>query len=224
MINEFENELHIKVDAFKMWVKINYPEITEDNDNGEWCFCDEFEEMYVYALNVIQKCPVSSATDQIIDDLLYAIARDNECENIVQVLEDYNDWFSLLCRNSLKTSYTNAKWQFAKNLKDYKGDDILKNLIFEFLSTGDEYTERLALQSLAYIYPEQAEKYAIEFWNRNKYEYDEYQKIMVLHVLYHIHSTNLKMYLKMAENSSYEYLKINAQEIGEKMKSDDSMN
>ena len=29
-----------------MWAKINHPEITEDNDNGEWCFCDEFEKMY----------------------------------------------------------------------------------------------------------------------------------------------------------------------------------
>ena len=224
MINEFEKELHIKVDAFKIWAKINHPEITEDNDNGEWCFCDEFEKMYVYALNVIQKCPVSNATNQMIDDLLYAIARDNECEIIVQVLGDYNEWFELLCRNSLKAPYTNAKWQFAKRLKDYKGDDDLKKIIFEFLSTGDEYTERLALQSLAYIYPEQAEKYAIEFWNRNKYEYDEYQKIMVLHVLYQIHSTNLETYLKMAENSCYEYLKINAQEILKKINLDNSLN
>ena len=48
MINEFEKELHIKVDAFKIWAKINHPEITEDNDNGEWCFCDEFKKcMYM---------------------------------------------------------------------------------------------------------------------------------------------------------------------------------
>ena len=97
-------------------------------------------------------------------------------------------------------------------------------MIFEFLSTGDEYAERRALQSLAYIYPEQAEKYAIEFWNRNKYEYDEYQKIMVLHVLYQIHSPNLRLYLEMAENSNYEYLKINAQEISRKLKTDNFAN
>ena len=224
MTNEFENELHLKVNAFKIWAKANYPEITEDNDNGEWCFGDEFDEMIACALNIIQKNPASSATEQIINDLLYAIARDNECETIVEELIDYDDWFALLCRYSLKLPYANAKWQFAVYLKNYKGSDDLKDLIFEFLSTGDEYAERRALQSLAYIYPEQAEKYAIEFWNRNKYEYDEYQKIMVLHVLYQIHSPNLRLYLEMAENSNYEYLKINAQEISRKLKTDNFAN
>ena len=80
MTNEFENELHLKVNAFKIWAKANYPEITEDNDNGEWCFGDEFDEMIACALNIIQKNPASSATEQIINDLLYAIARDNEWE------------------------------------------------------------------------------------------------------------------------------------------------
>ncbi|MDE5763919.1 MAG: hypothetical protein K2I00_03030 [Ruminococcus sp.] len=223
-MNEFENKLHLKVNAFKIWAKTNYPEITEDNDNGEWCFCDEFDEMYESALSIIQKSSASNATEQIINDLLYAIARDNECENIVEVLVDYDDWFALLCRYSLKSPYTNAKWQFAVKLKNYKCSNDLKDLIFEFLSTGDEYTERLALQSLAYIYPEQAEKYAVEFWNRNKYEYDEYQKIMVLHVLYQIHSPNLKLYLEMAENLNYKYLKENAQEISRKLKTDNSVN
>lgn len=224
MLNEFGNKLHLKVNAFKIWAKTNYPEITEDNDNGEWCFCDEFDEMYACALSIIQKNLASSATEQIIDDLLYTIARDNECENIVGVLVDYDDWFALLCRYSLKSPYTNAKWQLAENLKNYKGSDDLKDLIFEFLSTGDEYTERRALQSLAYIYPEQAEKYAIEFWNRNKYEYDEYQKIMVLHVLYQIKSASLNKYLEIAEKSNYTYLKMNAKEIRKKVEADNSMN
>lgn len=224
MLNEFGNILHLKVNAFKIWAKTNYPEITEDNDNGEWCFCDEFDEMYACALSIIQKNLASSATEQIIDDLLYIIARDNECENIVGVLVDYDDWFALLCKYSLKSPYTNAKWQFAENLKNYKGNDDLKDLIFEFLSTGDEYTERLALQSLAYIYPEQTEKYAIEFWNRNKYEYDEYQKIMVLHVLYQIKSASLNKYLEIAEKSNYTYLKMNAKEIRKKAEADNSIN
>ena len=109
MFNEFENKLHIKVKAFKSWAKSNYPEITEDNDNGEWCFCDEFDEMTLYALSIIQECPAASATKQIIDDLLYAIARDNECETIIDELTAHSEWFSLLCRHSLKAHYTNAK-------------------------------------------------------------------------------------------------------------------
>ncbi len=80
----------------------------------------------------------------------------------------------------------------------------------------------MALQSLAFIYPEQAEKYAIKFWNRNIYEYDEYQKIMVLHVLYQIKSVYLNNYLEIAEKSNYKYLKVNAEEIREKIEADNS--
>lgn len=212
-----ENNLHLKVNAFKLWAKLNHPEITEDNDNGEWCFCQEYDEMISCVLNFIENNSAKKAAKQVIDDLLYAIARDNECSWIMTRLEKYNEWFSLLCRQSLKTNYTNAKWQFAEHLSNYKGNDNLQELIYDFLLVEDEYTQRLALKSLAYIYPEQAEQYAITFWERKKFEAgtyeDEYQKIMVLQVLYQIHSSKLNDYLDFAEQSNYEYLKMNAQEI-----------
>ncbi|WP_295089333.1 hypothetical protein [Ruminococcus sp.] len=223
MIDVLGKELHTKVQSFKKWTEINHPEITEENDNGEWCFCTEFDEMYSAAIDMIQKSSASKANNQIISDLLYVIARDNECGNMIQVLNDYPDWFSLLCKKCLHSPYTNAKWQFAIELKNYREKDDLKDLIYEFLATGDEYTERMALQSLAYIAPNQAEEYAIRFWNREIYEYDEYQKIMVLHVLYHIHSESLNKYLEMAEKTNYTNLKINASEIRKMTEADNNM-
>ena len=223
-ITDYENKLHTKVNIFKSWAKTYYPEITEENDNGEWCYCYEFKEMISSALNIIEKCSAASATEQMIDDLLYVIARDNECETIIDELTDHNEWFSLLCRCSLKTHYTNAKWQFAKNLSNYNGNDNIHELVYDFLAVEDEYTERLALEALADIYPEKAEAYAIDFWNRNKYENDEYQKIMALHVLYQIHSQKLCDYLEIAEHSEYEYLRMNAQEIRKKIKADNCEN
>lgn len=128
---------------------------------------------------------------------------------------------SVLCRKSLSTDYLNAKWQFAESLKDYKEQDNLHELIYEFLNIDDEYTERLALLSLAYIYPDKAEKYAIDFWHRDKYkdnDYEiEYQKIMVLHVLHIIGSNKLKEYLDLADKSEYYYLKENSQKIREEL-------
>ena len=218
-----ESSLHTKVNNFKIWAKANYPEITEKSDNGEWCFCTEFDEMVSEALRFIENNFVNKSTEQIVNDLLYAIARDNECSTIITELEQYSEWFSLLCKCSLNTVYINAKWQFAEHLSNCKGDDNLKRLVFEFLDTGDEYTERLALKALADLYPEKAEKYAIDFWNRKKYDCDEYQKIMVLHVLYQIHSPQLHFYLKAAEQSNYNYLKSNAQEIRKKIESETTL-
>ena len=150
---------------------------------------------------------------------MYVIARDNEGSLLLTELEKHNEWFSLLCRCSLKTDYTNAKWQFAEHLSNYRGDDDLQKLIYDFLVVENEYTERMALIALADIDPEEAEKYAIAFWERKKFqnnEYqDEYQKIATLHVLYRIHSSKLNFYLEKAEQSNYKYLKMNAQEMRE---------
>lgn len=198
---------------FQAWARKHHPEITEYNDNGEWCFCPEFEAMCSDALRVIEHISAEQASEQMIDDLLYAIARDNECSVLVTELEAYSDWFSLLCRHSLRTNYVNAKWQFAGHLCHYQGNDDLPASVYDFLDSGDEYTERLALKALADLYPDCAEPYAIAFWERNKYEYDEYQKIMVLHVLDQIHSSNLARYLDLAEQSDYPHLRENANEI-----------
>lgn len=223
MLDCGKRKLHTKVNHFRNWANTNYPEITEKNDNGEWCFGAEFDEMISEAVSFIEENFAEKATQQIIDDLLYAIARDNECSIIMAELERHSEWFSLLCRCSLNTAYINAQWQFVEHLSNYQGDDNLRELVFEFLNTGDEYTERLALKTLADIYPEEAEKYAIDFWNRKKYDYDEYQKIMVLHVLYQIHSPQLQFYLEIAEQSHYKYLKSNAQEIIKKIKSETTL-
>ena len=218
MSESYVKRLHESVCNFRKWAQINYPKWSEENDNGEWEIGSyEFEEMSGSILKIIRKTSYNEATSQMIDDILFGIARDSECSVIVNVLLDYPEWYSVLCKQCLKTDYINAKWQFAESLKDYTGNDGLQETIFKFLDTGDEYTERLALMSLAYIYPDVAEKYAIDFWSRNKYENDEYQKIMVLHVLYTIQSSQLEYYLNLAEHSKYKWLKENVKEIRSKI-------
>ena len=216
MAEEYEKDLHTKVNRFKAWTKENFPAFSEEDDYGEWCFCDEFFEMYDCSMDIIRKLSAGEASEQMIDDLLYVIARDNEREILLQELEKRSEWFALLCQRCLQTGYIAAKWQFAKHLpncKDHDGFNDFKEIIYDFFKTDDEYTDRMALQALAEIYPEQAERYAVDFWERKKYEYDEYQKIMVLHVLFQIHSPKLPHYLALAEKSEYRYLRENAEEI-----------
>ena len=215
-----ENILHKSVLKFQEFAKNNYPDITEDSDNGEWEIgIAEFDGMIDQILKTIQNVPYNDASDQMLDDILYGIARDNECGMIIDYLEDFPEWYSVLCRKSLGTGYTNAKWQFAESLRNYKGHDGLQDIIFQFLDTGDEYTERLALKTLADLFPERAEEFAIEFWNREKFinhKGYEYQKIMALHVLFEIHSSKLNEYLELAEKSDFKWLRLNAGEIRQK--------
>lgn len=220
MYVDYEKRLHKNVIKFKKKADKIHPQWNEMHDNGEWEIgLYEFDEMCNTIFEIIEKISYEEASEQMLDDILFGIARDNEGSLIVCKLLEYFGWYSLLCKKSLETDYINAKWQFAESLKDYNGKDDIKDLIFDFLQVDDEYTQRLALKSLAYIYPDKAEEYAIEFWHRDKYKDNayasEYQKIMVLHVLYIIHSTELEKYLNLADESEYYYLKENAKEIRE---------
>ena len=87
MLDSHKNKLYMRVNAFKEWAKSNYPTITEESDNGEWCFGYEFDEMVSEALCFVDKNPVEKADQQIIDNLLYVIARDNECSTVITELE-----------------------------------------------------------------------------------------------------------------------------------------
>lgn len=218
MFVSYEKRLHNSVIKFRKKADKVHPQWSETHDNGEWEIgLYEFDEMCNIIFEIIESVTPAEASEQMLDEILFGIARDNECSRIVTELLEYPEWYSLLCKKSLETDYINAKWQFAESLKDYSGQDELREYIFEFLKVDDEYTERLALKSLAYIFPDKAEAYAIEFWWRDKYKEDaycdEYQKIMVLHVLHIIHSTELKKYLDLANDSGYYYLKENSKAI-----------
>ena len=151
--------------------------------------------------------------------MLFVIARDNECEELVEEkLVLRRDWFELLAKKSIGSKYVNAEWQFAKHLGDCVGCD--PELIFLFIKSEYEYTSRMALQTMAELKPECAERYALEFWNHGKYpagsSEDEYQKIMALHVLAKLNSPKLKAYLERAMKLDYKWLRINAEELSAK--------
>ena len=151
--------------------------------------------------------------------MLFVIARDNECEELVEEkLVLCRDWFELLARKSIGSKYVNAEWQFAKHLGDCAGCD--PELLFLFIKSEYEYTSRMALQTMAELKPEFAEHYAFEFCDRGKYPAgsleDEYQKIMALHVLAKLNSPRLEAYLERAKQSDYKWLRKNAEELSAK--------
>ncbi len=98
---------------------------------------------------------------------LFCYARDNECSHLLIQTLQYPRWFETLCRHSVDTEYYNARCQFAEQIGKYKGESDIKNLLFSFIESGDEYTEGMALQSLCEHFPKQAEEYAVKFWDRN---------------------------------------------------------
>lgn len=211
------DEFYKEIDIFLKWADKYYPNWSEENDNGEWEMGvdSHFDEMRDAAINIIKEYKYSNVDDKLIEALLFAIARDNECEIIIQELINYNDWYELLAKKSIGSKYVNAEWQFAKYLGECKRCN--QELIFSFIDSSYEYTSRMALSTMAEINPKYAEQYAIKFWNRGKYSEgsyeDEYQKIMALRVLEKIKSPKLEEYIEKALQSNYKWLVENAEEI-----------
>lgn len=209
-------KLYKEIELFKKWANKHYSECNEEHDNGEWELGvnSHYDEMVSAAREVITSIDFEDADENLIDAMLFVVARDNESEILADELLKHEGWFSLLATRSLDSKYINARWQFAKRVGEV---DCCKKLVYEFIKSDDEYTSRMALQTMADISPDKAEENAVLFWNRGKYEEgsyeDEYQKIMVLHVLYKIKSEKLEEYLDKAMLSSYEHLKNNAEEI-----------
>lgn len=200
-------KLHRSVKAVKKYQRKNYPDITEENDNGEWAFFKEFDKMCSAYLSIVKNYDSQIATKPLINDMLYAIARDNEASIIIKETIKYPTWFELLCKECIGTEYINTQWQFAEQLGNYHSESDAANLLFRFIESGNEYTERMALQSLCEHFPKEAEKYAVKFWNREIYEADEYQKIMALYALNRIKSPLLNEYIAKAYKTDYHYLK-----------------
>ena len=215
MYNE-EKMLYREIRSFKRWAEKYFPDRDEENDNGEWEIGvdNQFDEMVNAALKVIENINSSGAGEDIIEALLFSIARDNECEKIADELLKHEEWFELLAKKSLDTKYINAQWQLAKRVGKFEN---CKELIYKFIESENEYTSRISLQTLADIDPQKAEEYAIKFWNRRKYSEgsyeDEYQKIMSLHVLYNIGYEKLDEYREKALALPYKWLKANAEEM-----------
>ena len=215
-MSNMTKKLYKEIHKFIRWADRNYPDWGEENDNGEWEFgCgSHFDQMYEAAMNIISDVESKDADEKLINALLFVIARDNESENLADELIEHKEWFDLLAVKSAGSKYINAQWQFAKRLDKC---DSSENLIYEFIESNDEYTSRMALQTMAEIDAEQAEKYAVKFWNRGKYPFgsyeDEYQKIMVLHVLNTVGSDMLAEYLSKAKSMPYKWLKENAERI-----------
>ena len=208
MFEKDVDTLHKYVEKFKGYQKKYYPHITEETDNGEWEIgADYWKEMNTAYLNIVEKYSAECATENLLNDMLYVIARDSECSDLLEETLDYPEWFEILCRNSINTNYYNAKWQFAEQLGSYEGDSDIKELLFYFIESGEEYIERMALKSLCRHFPERVEEYALKFWNRNIYRDDEYQKIMALYALHEVKSPLLKEYIARAYETEYTYLK-----------------
>lgn len=201
------NSLHSEVEKFRAWAS-DYP---VEQRSGEWeCDYEEWPNLNRSFTAYLDSHSPQEADDHAVFDLIYAVARDNEMEDLVSELAKKSEWFAFLLPSVLEYDEPDARWQFAVTL----GHRVLpftdaEGALMRLVADGHEYVSRMALQALGRIGSAHTERLCERAWATNH----EYQRIMALWVLKEIDSPKLSAYLALAKMDGRKYVVSNANEI-----------
>lgn len=197
---EFKQE----IERFKDWASRSLHETAEwELHYPDWL---RFEASFFAFLNETD----SAAWDpQAWDDVLYAVARDNECENFIDKVSEDMAVLMGLAHRAIKSDETQAKWQIAEALGRLVELEIAEPILLSFADDTDEYVKRRALHALSILGSQETEKLAAKAWASGQL----YQRIGALHALSNISSSQLEHFLNLAERDGRDHLKANVDRI-----------
>ena len=210
-----KRQLKYEIEKLQNWSK-NLSEIPEPERGGEW------EENYndwgiIYKL-FTQFIETESYLTWELEEIklvLYLIARNNEMEDFIEeIAEQQPKSLELLANKSFEFGERDSRWQIAINLEKLPNKEIAKSLLEKFLKDENEYVRRRALMTIAKFNHPRIEEFCKEAWNRED-EWQEYQRIAVLHSLKTANSAELKKYFELANEDGRQYLIMNVNKLKE---------
>jgi HEAT repeats len=194
-----------QVQHFKQWASKYSP----DDRYGEWeCDYPDWVHLYKAVLDfVATHLSINEWSTEHLHLVLYALARDNECQHIAKQLREYYPGILIqLASLSIKLGEPDAKWQLAKELGQIQLDEVkTETILIELAEDSDEYVRRQALMSLARIKSKFAESLAIKIWHMS-HENQEWSRMAVLWCLNKIDSSHFETLRLEAELDSRSYL------------------
>jgi hypothetical protein len=174
--------------------------------NGEWeCDYPRWDEL-ASAWRALLATAVPSLEPQLVEAAVFAIARDNELEQMVEALRtSHPEWMHLLAEEALIQEEPDARWQLADALGGGERGAV-ESLVLRFANDGDEYVRRRALASLARIGSAETESAAFRAWADGSDAFP-WPRMQALWALHRIGSQRLASLLAEAEASSNEHLR-----------------
>ncbi len=199
--------LNREVAKFKAWAS----HIAEETRTGEWeCDYPEWDALHAAALALLASRAPEKWSRSEVDDMLYAIARDNEFEYLVDRISENPDALLALSADALTSSDHDAKWQLADRLGFLQARfNEAEALLLRFVEDDTEYVSRRALLALGDLKSPKAEALAERAWETGH----QYQRIAALWVLESVSSTKLPIYIQKAMEDGRQYVVDNAVQI-----------
>jgi hypothetical protein len=133
-------ELFLEIEIFKNWAK------AADKSFGEWeTEYLHWDRIYHYLKKLIEDIPVEKWSPDLLNEFLFILARDNECEIIIDILIKNPPQLLALAVHSIFFPDHDARWQIAYGLGEINENHIeIKNLLNMFLQDEKEYVRRRA--------------------------------------------------------------------------------
>ena len=214
--------LLVEVALFRQWADASFPNAR----GGEWeCEYNSWNKLYAAVLGFVAEHPFSAWSQEEIQAILYALARDNEDEIIADALGKYSlDLLLPLTQAAIAFGDKDARWQLAMLLGriEVTGDEP-EQILLTLVQDEEEYVRRRALNSLALIGSPAVEDLAITMWEREDPNH-EWLRMMALSCLKKIGSSRLEALLIEAERDVHPHLRAAAERIrSEQMKENNNV-
>ncbi|KOP70191.1 hypothetical protein AMS59_20380 [Lysinibacillus sp. FJAT-14745] len=134
-------ELLIEIDMFRNWTR------TTDLSFGEWeTEYLHWDRIYYYVNKLIEGTPIEQWSSNLLNEFLYILARDNECEIIIGNLIANPKQLLSIAKYAVSFPDHDARWQIAYGLGEIDEDnEEIQMLINQFLLDEIEYVRKRAL-------------------------------------------------------------------------------
>ena len=182
-----------EVARFRAWADAYPVEVR----SGVWeSLYDAWPELYGAFTTFVRTTPWQQWSEATTQALLYAIARDNDMEELVKVVAENPDNLLYLAQRAVASPEADARWQIAVELSDLEPrPPQVEPLLLQVAQDEDEYVRRRALMALADIGSPHVAGLVERAWDTG----DEYQRMAVLYALESVDSPELDTYLARAE-------------------------
>ncbi|WP_316569156.1 HEAT repeat domain-containing protein [Neobacillus sp. YIM B06451] len=133
-------ELLSEIERFRNWAA------TADKSFGEWeTEYPDWEKIYLFVNRLIKETPVEKWNKGLLNEFLYILARDNECEIIIDALIENPKQFLYIAKQAVRFPDPDARWQIAYGLGEiHVNNEEKQTLLKQFLHDEDEYVRRRA--------------------------------------------------------------------------------
>lgn len=133
-------QLLIEIDNFKFWSK------TADKQDGQWETEYEYwNRIYYLTDTLLQTIPVQKWSLELMNEFLYILARDNECEEIIYEILKCPNQLIELGKYAVSFQDNEARWQIAYGLGEIPvNNKEVRALLQNFMDDENEYVRRRA--------------------------------------------------------------------------------